>query len=114
MLVMEKTRDIAILKTMGATDASVRRIFILEGLIIGLLGTTIGLLSGSLLCSLLKRYRFIELPRDIYTISSLPVKVETLDVFAIAVSAIVICLLATIYPSWQAAKLDPAEAVRYE
>ena len=114
MLVMEKTRDIAILKTMGATDASVRRIFVLEGLIIGLLGTTLGLLSGSLLCSLLKRYHFIELPRDIYTISSLPVKVEILDVFAIAFSAIVICLLATIYPSWQAARLDPAEAVRYE
>jgi lipoprotein-releasing system permease protein len=62
----------------------------------------------------LKRYHFIELPRDIYTISSLPVKVEILDVFAIAFSAIVICLLATIYPSWQAARLDPAEAVRYE
>jgi lipoprotein-releasing system permease protein len=114
MLVMEKTRDIAILKAMGANDGSIRKIFVLQGLIIGIFGTTLGLSGGFTLCALLKRYRIIELPRDVYYISTLPVRLESMDVWVIAVSAVVICLLATIYPSWQAARLDPAEALRYE
>jgi lipoprotein-releasing system permease protein len=114
MLVMEKTRDIAILKAMGANDGSIRKIFVLQGLIIGVFGTTMGLLGGFALCSLLQRYRIIELPRDVYYISTLPVRMESTDVLVIAVSAVIICLLATIYPSWQAARLDPAEALRYE
>jgi len=114
MLVMEKNRDIAILKAMGATTASIRKIFVMEGLMIGVTGTGLGLLGGFSLCALLKRYKFIELPRDIYHISTLPVKMETMDVLAIAVSAILISLVATLYPSRQAAKLDPSEALRYE
>jgi lipoprotein-releasing system permease protein len=114
MLVMEKTRDIAILKAMGATTASIRKIFVMEGFLIGTSGTLLGLLGGFLLCSLLKKYQFIELPRDVYYISTLPVKMEALDVGMIALAAILISLLATLYPSRQAAKLDPAEALRYE
>jgi lipoprotein-releasing system permease protein len=114
MLVMEKTRDIAILKTLGANDGSIRRIFVLQGLIIGCLGTTLGLVSGYGLCSLLRRYEIIKLDQTVYNIPTLPVRMETGDVVFIAVAAICICLLATIYPSWQAARLDPAEALRYE
>ncbi|MBP8645700.1 MAG: lipoprotein-releasing ABC transporter permease subunit [Syntrophobacteraceae bacterium] len=114
MLVMEKTRDIAIMKAMGATTARIRNIFVLEGFMIGVSGTILGLLGGVTLCAILKRYRFIELPRDVYYLSTLPVVLKAFDVFTIALSAILITLLATIYPSRQAAKLDPAEALRYE
>ncbi|GKT10555.1 lipoprotein-releasing ABC transporter permease subunit [Desulforhabdus sp. TSK] len=114
MLVMEKTRDIAILKAMGATTASIRKIFVLEGLLIGVSGTILGLLGGFGLCTILKKYQFIELPRDVYYFSTLPVKLEGTDVALIALSAIAISLTATLYPSRQAAKLDPSEALRYE
>ncbi|ROQ92235.1 lipoprotein-releasing ABC transporter permease subunit [Desulfosoma caldarium] len=114
MMVMEKTKDIAILKAMGATTHKVRRIFVLEGLLIGVVGTVLGLVGGFTLCELLKRYQFIELPRDVYYISTLPVRTEPLDVVLIACAAVAICLVATFYPSKQAAKLHPAEALRYE
>jgi lipoprotein-releasing system permease protein len=99
---------------MGATTAHIRRIFVYEGLLIGVVGTTLGLMGGFVLCGLLKRYQFIELPRDVYYISTLPVRMEALDVILIACAAIAICFLATFYPSRQAAKLQPAEALRYE
>ncbi|MEN6437728.1 MAG: lipoprotein-releasing ABC transporter permease subunit [Syntrophobacter sp.] len=114
MLVMEKGRDIAILKAMGATTASIRKIFVLEGFLIGTTGTVLGLLGGFVLCGTLKRYKFIELPPDVYHISTLPVKMEALDLITIAFAAIVISLVATLYPSRKAARLDPAEALRYE
>ncbi|OQX23461.1 MAG: ABC transporter permease [Desulfobacteraceae bacterium IS3] len=113
MMVMEKTRDIAILKAMGATDKSIRKIFIFKGMFIGLLGTTFGVMLGSLLCFLLKKYQFIKLPPDVYYITNLPVQLEFLDVFIIAVSAMVICFLSTLYPARQASKLNPVEAFRY-
>jgi len=112
--VMEKTRDIAILLAMGATTASIRKIFVLEGLMIGIVGTALGLLGGFGLCTLLKNYQFIELPRDVYYISTLPVHLQPLDVVVIAISAVTICLIATVYPSFQAARLNPVEALRYE
>jgi lipoprotein-releasing system permease protein len=114
MLVMEKTRDIAILKAMGATTASIRKIFVLQGVLIGISGTTLGLIGGFSLCAILKRYKFIELPPEVYYLSTLPVKMETFDVALIALAAILISLLATLYPSRQAAKLEPSEALRYE
>jgi len=114
MMVMEKTRDIAILKAMGATTAAIRKIFVFEGLMIGISGTVLGVMGGFGLCSLLARYQFIELPRDVYNLSTLPVRMQAFDVVVICFSAIVISLIATLYPSRQAAKLDPAEALRYE
>jgi lipoprotein-releasing system permease protein len=113
MLVMEKTKDIAILKSMGATRRSIMRIFILEGLIIGAIGTALGLALGFLLTAILKKYEFIKLPSDVYYISTLPVKIETLDVALIAGATILISFLATLYPSWQASRLDPVEAIRF-
>ncbi|HGY12445.1 MAG: lipoprotein-releasing ABC transporter permease subunit [Deltaproteobacteria bacterium] len=112
MMVMEKTKDIAVLKAMGATNKIIRRIFMLKGMIIGLLGTFIGTISGVVICFVLKRYDFIQLP-DAYPFSTLPVQLEYVDVLVIAVSAIIICFLSTIYPSYKASKMDPVEALRY-
>jgi len=114
MVVIEKTRDIAILKSMGATRRSIMKIFMIEGAIIGLVGTLSGLLGGYTLCKLLATYQFIELPPDVYYISTLPVRMDPLDVTLIALAAIIISLVATVYPAWQASRLDPAEAIRYE
>ncbi len=114
MVVMEKNKDIAILKSMGATGRSIMRIFIFEGLIIGIVGTIVGLIAGYTICVLLAKYQFISLPSDIYYISHLPVKMSVVDFFLVALAAIGISFLATLYPSWQAAKLDPAESLRYE
>ncbi len=114
MVVMEKNKDIAILKSMGATARSVMRIFIFEGLIIGCVGTLLGLAGGYAICTLLAKFQFITLPSDVYYLSRLPVKMNLLDFVLVAVSALGISFLATLYPSWQASRLDPAEALRYE
>jgi len=113
MIVMEKTRDIAILKTMGATDKSIRKIFVFKGMVIGCIGTFTGVSLGTLFCFLLSKYKFISLPPSIYYITELPVQLEFFDVLIIAVSAIIICFLATLFPSNQASSLDPIEAIRY-
>jgi lipoprotein-releasing system permease protein len=114
MMVTEKTREIAILKSMGATRQSIMKIFMFDGLVIGGVGTILGLGLGLGLCSLLQKYEFIKLPGGIYNISTLPVQIQTLDVLAIVLAAMAISFLATLYPSWQAARLDPVEAIRYE
>ena len=114
MMVMEKTRDIAILRTMGASAKNIMSIFIFQGLFVGLVGTFLGLVSGSFLCHILAKYKFIKLPPDVYYITTLPVRMEWLDIVSIILAAIIISFLATIYPSWQAAKVNPVEALRYE
>jgi len=114
MLVMGKTRDIAILKAMGATTKSIRKIFVFSGMVIGSIGTVLGLCLGLVLCILLKNYDIYELTGDIYYFTTtLPVKIEISWVIAIVSAAMVICFLATLYPARQAAKLDPVEAIRY-
>jgi len=114
MVVMEKNRDIAILKSMGATTKAIMRIFFYQGMVIGLSGTVLGVVSGLGLCALLKRYKIIELPSNVYPMSTMPIKVVPLDVTVIAVSAILITLAATLYPSWKASRIRPAEALSYE
>ena len=114
MVVMSKGKDIAILKSMGATSMGIMRIFIYEGLIIGLTGTVLGVIGGLGLCKVLSKYQFIKLPSDVYPITTLPIKVLPMDVTLVAISAALITLLATIYPSWKASKIEPAVALRYE
>ncbi|MCB2215366.1 lipoprotein-releasing ABC transporter permease subunit [Desulfofustis glycolicus] len=111
MVVMEKGRDIAILKSMGATSRSIMQIFFLQGLVIACVGTILGVLGGLGLCELLSRYQFIELPSNVYPMTTLPIKVLPLDVAIIACSSIVITLSATLYPSWQASRVKPAEVL---
>jgi lipoprotein-releasing system permease protein len=114
MVVMDKTKDIAVLMTMGATRKMVRKIFALEGLLIGVAGTVSGMILGGLLCFLLRRYQFIKLPSDVYYISTLPVDLSPGILILVGASSILICFLATLYPSRQASLIDPAEAIRYE
>jgi lipoprotein-releasing system permease protein len=114
LLVMEKSRDIAILKTMGCSAASIRRIFVMQGLIIGLVGTTAGAVAGTVLIYVLDRFKLIQVPLDVYQISWVPFKLELADFLVVVAVAILICFIATIYPSRQASKLDPAQALRYQ
>jgi lipoprotein-releasing system permease protein len=98
---------------MGATVEGIRLIFVFEGAIIGAVGMALGTGGGLLLCHLLERYKFIKLPGDIYFIDTLPVQVEALDVLAVLAAVLVITVVATIYPSWQASRLHPVEAIRH-
>jgi lipoprotein-releasing system permease protein len=114
LLVMEKTRDIAILKTMGASRQSIMLVFLLQGTIIGVIGTVLGAIAGTVLSYLLDRYQLIRIPSDVYQVSYLPFRVLPDDLVSVIVGAVIVCFIATLYPSRQAAKLDPAQALRYE
>jgi len=114
MMVTQKVKDIGILKSVGTTNKAVRTIFTIEGLLIGLAGTSLGAALGFGLCFLLKRYQIIQLPKDIYYIDRLPVMVQWSDALLVIAAAMAISFLATLYPSWQASRLDPVEALRYE
>ncbi len=114
MIVMEKSREIAILKSMGAASRSIMRIFMFAGLVIGSVGTVIGAVIGYGAVAVITRTGVISLPKDVYQVSHLPLSITGLDILFICVTALVISFLATLYPSWQAAKQDPVEVLRYE
>jgi lipoprotein-releasing system permease protein len=114
LLVMEKNRDIAILKTMGASARSVTAIFMLQGLVIGVIGTVVGAAAGYGLSYVLDRYELIKVPVDVYQVSHVPFTVLPRDLAVVVIAAVAVCFVATIYPARQAAKLDPAQALRYE
>jgi lipoprotein-releasing system permease protein len=111
MVIMEKRREIGVLRSMGASGRGVMSIFMLEGTSIGVMGTTGGLLVGWLICLILDRID-LDLPGDVYFIKTLPVLVQWQDLVLVGVSAIAICFIATCYPSWEASRMIPVEAVR--
>ena len=112
MVVMEKRKDIAVLMAMGATPGDIRRIFVLKGLIVGAIGTAAGLAIGGLGCFIVAHYHFIHIQREIYGMSSLPVDVQPLSFVLVAIASLLLCLLATFYPSRQAANALPIEVFR--
>jgi len=114
MVVMEKTKDIGILKSMGAASGSIMRIFMFEGLLVGLVGTLLGCLGGFLICWAQETFHFFSLPAEIYFINTLPVEMKVLDFVKVATAAMTLCFLATVYPARKAAKLVPVDAIRYE
>jgi lipoprotein-releasing system permease protein len=114
MVVMEKRKDIAILQSMGATRESIRRIFLIKGCVIGIVGTFLGVLLGLAISVLIQEYRFIELPKDVFLISTVPVRIYLSNFTLVAFASLLVCLVASIYPARQAAKLDPVEIIRYE
>jgi lipoprotein-releasing system permease protein len=114
MLVIQKTKDIAVLMSIGADASSIRRIFMLQGTFIGLAGTVLGFLIGVPVSLLLKKYQFIKLPSNVYPVDYLPVRLESIDLIAIGGAAFLLCFLATIYPARRAAALSPSDALRYE
>jgi lipoprotein-releasing system permease protein len=114
MMVIEKNRDIAILRAQGSTPQSIRRIFMLQGLVIGMIGAASGLLLGLGLSWLANHYQLISIPAEIYSVSHVTLKVKLIDCAWVAILAIIICLLATIYPARAAARLTPVEGLRHE
>jgi lipoprotein-releasing system permease protein len=114
MTVIEKNKDIAILRAQGATPRAIRRIFLLQGFIIGLIGAGLGLALGLTACWIANKYRLISIPADIYSVSHVTLKVHAIDCIWVTLLAVVICLLATLYPSRTAARLTPVEGLRYE
>jgi lipoprotein-releasing system permease protein len=114
MVVMEKRKDIAILKSMGATRAAIAQIFIYKGLVIGGAGTAAGSLLGYALCEILRRYEFVALPKGVFYVNTLPVRIYPQYFALIVVVSLAICLVASLYPARQASRLVPAEAIRYD
>jgi lipoprotein-releasing system permease protein len=114
LLVMEKHKDIAILVSMGASRGAITRIFMLQGTVIGALGTLTGAVLGWGLCRVLDHYKLIRVPVDVYQVSYVPFTLLPLDAATVIVGAVLICFLATIHPARGASRLDPAEALRYE
>jgi lipoprotein-releasing system permease protein len=114
MLVLEKRRDIGVLRTMGVTPRGIQRIFLLQGTLVGACGTVLGLAAGFAVSYALGRWKLLRLPGEIYFIDTLPVKMEWTDFAFVAVAAVLTCFLASLYPAWQAARLAPVQTIRYE
>ncbi|MEE8423080.1 MAG: FtsX-like permease family protein, partial [Thermodesulfobacteriota bacterium] len=114
MVVVEKGREIAVLISMGATKKSIMKIFMIEGMVMGIIGTALGVTGGLILDILLVKYPIIKLPEDVYNMDTLPVIIEPSIFLTVSLAALVISFLATLYPSWQASRLDPVEALRHE
>jgi lipoprotein-releasing system permease protein len=114
LMVMEKSRDIGILKTMGTSPRRISLIFMMQGLVIGIVGTAVGGTLAVALCWVLDTYRLVSIPMDVYQVTHVPFTVVPRDFAIVVIGSIVICFLATIYPSRQAARLDPVEALRFE
>jgi lipoprotein-releasing system permease protein len=114
LMVMEKHKDVAILVSMGASRGSIARIFVLQGAVIGAVGTTLGSLLGWSACLFLDRYKLLRVPQDVYQVSYVPFTLLPSDAALVILGAMLVCLLATIHPARGASRLDPAEALRYE
>lgn len=113
MMVKEKTKDIAILKAMGATHKSLLKVFLAKGLVIGVAGIVAGGIAGGLVCLLLAQYQFIELPGDVYFLTKLPVQIHPFDMAVIVLGTLAICLAASYIPARQAARMRPVDGIRY-
>ena len=114
MMVMEKTKDIAVLMSMGTRKGQVRRIFTYQGLLIAVVGTAIGLVAGYVLSYAGGHYHWMRLSAEVYSIDYVPFAPRAVHGIVVAATAIAVSLLATVYPSWSAARILPAEALRYE
>ena len=114
LMVMEKTRDIGILKAMGATSSSIMKVFFFQGSMIGIFGTIIGTLLGLLWCWLANTFELIKVPVDVYQIAFVPFRIEILDLMIIVGIALLISFLSTLFPSLRGAKVDPVKALKYE
>jgi lipoprotein-releasing system permease protein len=113
MMATEKAREVAILKAMGALDGAVQRVFVAEGLYIGLIGLLVGVATGIVGCLLIERYG-LPLPTDVYYISQLPIVMRASEIGIVAASALGLCFLATVYPAWLASRMRPVDGLRYE
>ncbi|NJD68976.1 MAG: FtsX-like permease family protein, partial [candidate division NC10 bacterium] len=114
MKVMDKGAEIGILKSMGASSKSIMLIFMVEGVVIGLVGTLLGTAGGAIICTLQETYKIVRLQGDVYLLDAVPILMKGTDLALIAFSTLALSFLATLYPSWRAARLDPVVAIRYE